>query len=191
MNDKPRPAATILAFARGDRPLPKPKPSIFDEDYVDPDRRTGPPTFPIMDWDRQDLHALRVLAEGNPVHIDDFRDAQFPEYRDDFARRMAPQVKRLPNHYYVSLMVLYGGPPGFARELKVVREGARRKVNPAFAWELALLVGFDPNNTNLDTYGGDPENGLGRSISYMQKYGAVTGPGAPPPAPRRSKRPGG
>lgn len=182
---KPPANGVILPFERGDRPLPAPKPSIFDLEYDEPTGPKQPPRFTIIERDRERLHDLRVRAEANPIHIDDFRRFATLEGKDEFHERMAPQVLPLPEAYYVYLIVLHGGPAGFARELKVVRSGTRRKVNRELAWELALLLGFDPNNSNMDSYTTEPENGMGRAIHWMQRYIAVTGPNAPPPTPRR------
>ena len=193
MKDKKPPSvansATILSFDRGNRPLPKPRPGVLDDDYVAPERPKGPPTFDIMDWHREELNALRLRAMANPVHIDDFRVSHLPENADAFARRVSLQVVQLPNHYLVFLMILHGGPAGYAREVRVQRWGERRKVNEAFAWELALLVGFDPNNKHLDSYGNPSENGLSRSVCFQQRYATAMPPSAPPPpAPRRRGR---
>ena len=151
------------------------------------------PTFFLADDIREDLDHLRRISEAAPMHIEEYRRMTKPETIDEFHKRMATQILALPNYYYIALMSLYGGPVGHARNIKIIRSGTRRRVNPDFAWELALLVGFSPDRTGLDTWTIDPTPWMGRSIHFQQYYSPPITAQHIDPLPRRmpptSRRP--
>ena len=92
---------------------------------------------------REQLKALRELAEANPVNMPKLMTLiKTPEGKTHHMAQMTRQTIKIPMAYKVTLSIEHGHPVGQCRHMSMSVDAVKRVPSPEAFWMIAKELGF-------------------------------------------------